>query len=201
MSRILIRVGCIAMRKFALLDALSDETRRVSARSRLLFNRSGELSPTEYSEMCGLWEYERRLNLIQALLTIAQSGLASGSLQDEEKRFRMGVVKHGSATDDNIAAAASVFLRRDGKETALRVGRAGPPLGGLLVEASDVIGSAEFFKANLRAIPALATMQPEAWEKAYRALMLAVDALMSCPRHTPKKPKRGPQLRRRRKVA
>ncbi|MBL8741988.1 MAG: hypothetical protein JNK04_12865, partial [Myxococcales bacterium] len=100
-----------------------------------------------------------------------------------EEAFRNAVVKHGSATDDNLAAASAVFLRADRHEMSLRVGRTGPPLGRLLLDAHDVIGSADFFNEKLRQVAELADLSPEAWENAYRVLMLAVDALMACPRH------------------
>jgi len=168
------------------ITAIASEIARVTARAAELFDRNASLSPVERDELYGLWDYGKRLAFINVFLAVAQPApMSSADVSATEAAFRSAVAKHGSATDDNLAAFSQVHLAQDEREgVSLRLGPLGQPLGDLLLDAVDVVGTAEFFASHLAGLPELRRLSPTLWESAYRILMLTTDALFTCPRHS-----------------
>lgn len=181
----------------SLSSAFEQELDRVSARAHDLWLRQRDLSPRETAEMYGLWEYEKRLRLLRVLLTIAdpRRSVEPDALRALDGAFRDAVVRHGSATDDNLRAASRVTVQvcsdEHTSELSLEIEPSGPSLGALLLGACDVLGTAEFFDKQLRTLPVFARLTAESWEDAYRVLMLTTDALFRCPHYKSEPPTEG----------
>src|SRR5258706_13087411 len=135
----------------SLSTAIASEIARVTARSAELFERHASLSTVEQNELHGLWDYGKRLAFINVFLVVAQPApMSSTDLSGTEAAFRSAVAKHGSATDDNLAAVSLIHLAQDEREgVSLRLGPLGQPLGDLFLYAGHVLATAEIFSHNL----------------------------------------------------
>jgi hypothetical protein len=197
-----------------LADAIDHELELVAHEASLLWQRRGDLPANEEERLYALWAYQKRLRFLRVFTSIADPSRPLDRVKRAqlEAQFRAAVIAHGSATDDNARAAASSSLRvfvprqrgtrgrgrsRATGWTALCVRKTTIKLAHLLVAVSEIVGTAEFYKQHLAKVPELERLAPEAWEGAYRVIMLTVDALFACDRYGAAPPRRrGPRSSR-----
>jgi hypothetical protein len=172
----------------SLLSAFDDELSAVSSEVNALWTRHMTLTESERRCLYSLWDYRKRLQLLRVLLAIAtpDQSVEPEPLAKLARSFADAIVAHGSASEDNLAAASGISLAVEpgGYTQTLNLnGAGGLSFAELVYSLCDIVGTPEFFVERLGATPELAGMTPDTWEDAYRVLMLAVDALFSCPRH------------------
>lgn len=174
----------------ALTDALERELTRVSEEAAAIWERRPRFDEHEQQMLHDLWAYQKRLRFLRVLAAVAdpRQPVDPDSLEQLDKRFRDAITAFGSATEDNVRAAAAVSLRlrrspRGPAELAFEVGPSAVMLADVLLSLCDLVGTADFYRQHLSDAPELKQLTPELWEDAFRAVMLTTGALFASPRH------------------
>src|SRR5690349_7275063 len=96
----------------SVLSAFDDELTAVSSEADALWARHMTLTESERRRMYSLWDYRKRLRLLRVLLAIATPGqsIEPEPLAKLANSFADAIVAHGSASEDNLAAASRISL-------------------------------------------------------------------------------------------